>query len=122
MLIAYQLLLGGHMFVYLNGDFNSRSQAELHSAFDRITGAVTIDVSGAWLGACAWGEVVTLARRVGPENVTLANPGPVMRRLLTVSGLDQIVRIVDPGQIAQPRGTEQHVLAVIQRANLNHTN
>jgi hypothetical protein len=110
------------MLVYLNGDFNFHSQAELRSAFDRITGAVTIDVSDAWLGASAWGEVVTLARRIGRQNVTLANPGPVMRRLLTVSGIDQIVRIVDPGQIAQSKGTEQHVLASIQRANLNHTN
>lgn len=88
------------MLVHLNGEFNSRTQAELHSAFDRITGAVTIDVSGAWLGASALGEVVCLARRVGYQNVTLANPGPVMRRLLTVSGLDRIVRIVDPGQRA----------------------
>jgi anti-anti-sigma regulatory factor len=100
MLSIQLLLLGGHMLVHLNGEFNSRRQAELHSTFDRITGAVTIDVSDAWLGASALGEVVCLARRVGYQNVTLANPGPVMRRLLTVSGIDRLVRVLDPGHTA----------------------
>ena len=86
------------MLVHLNGEFNSDSQAELHRAFGKITGAVTFDVSGAWLGASALSEVVCLARRVGFRNVTLANPGPLMRRLLSVSGLDRIVCVVDPGQ------------------------
>ena len=86
------------MLVYLNGQFGPGSQAKLHKAFGKINGPVTFDVSGAWLSSSALAEVVCLARRVDPSKVTLANPGPLLRRLLTVSGLDRVVSVVDPGR------------------------
>lgn len=81
------------MIVRLNGDFDSRTQPALHEGFGWITGPVTIDVASAWLSATALGEIACLAKRIGMQNVTLSNPGPILRRVLTISRLDRIIRV-----------------------------
>jgi anti-anti-sigma regulatory factor len=92
------------MIVRLNGDFGSGTQPALRDAFRWITSPVTIDIANAWLGSVALGEVVYLAKRIGSENVTLANPAPMMRRVLTVSQLDRLLRVTPAGPgCADPR-------------------
>lgn len=101
------------MIVYLRGEFDSCAQPALREAFHWITGPVTFDVSDAWLGAAALGEIVCLAKRIGSDSVTLSNPPPVMRRLFAVSQLDRIIHIA-PGD-APHRPHDVHPRAIWPR-------
>jgi hypothetical protein len=91
------------LFVRLSGDFDSRMQPALHDAFHWIEGPVTIDVGHAWLGAAALAEIVCLSRRLGPQNVTLANASAILRRLIIATRMDRLLRMVlceDPAPAA----------------------
>jgi len=79
--------------VRLNGEFDHRTQAALREGFAWITGPVIIDLSHAWLAAAGLGEVMALAKRIGIENVILADPTPIMRRILAVTQIDRVLSV-----------------------------
>jgi hypothetical protein len=82
------------LFVRLSGDFDSRMQPALHDAFHWIQSPVTIDVGDAWLSSAALAEIVCLSRRVGAQNVTLANASVILRRLIIAMRMDRLLRMV----------------------------
>jgi hypothetical protein len=89
------------MIVRLNGEFGASTQFALREGFDRITGPVTIDLRNASLAAAALGEIMLLANRIGVRNVTLANPAPMTRKILSVTHLDRVLRVTAVGDVSE---------------------
>lgn len=82
------------MVVRLSGTFDYNTQAALREGLEWVNGPVVIDVKDAWLTAAALGEIMLLAKRIGIADITLANPSPIMRRVLTLTHCDQLFRII----------------------------
>ena len=83
------------MIVRLNGQFDAKTQAALREGLDWVAGPVVIDLKNAWLTATALGEIMLLASRIGSQNVALADPTPVMRRILALTHIDRVLRVTD---------------------------
>lgn len=82
------------MIIRMNGEFDSRTQMASREGFNWVTSRCTIDLQNATLSASALGEIMVLANRIGIENVTLANPNPMMRKILSVTQLDRVLRVI----------------------------
>src|SRR5665213_314720 len=89
------------MIVRMNGQFGAATQFALRESFDWITGPVTIDLRNASLAAAALGEIMLLANRIGIRNVTLANPAPITRKILSVTHLDRVLRVTAVGDVSE---------------------
>jgi anti-anti-sigma regulatory factor len=87
------------MIVRMTGEFDSRTQAAIREGFNWITNAVTIDLENAYLAAGALGEILRLANRIGIENVKLANPTPMMRKILATTHLDRVLDVINPDDL-----------------------
>ena len=83
------------MIIRFNGQFDQYAQAALRDGLGMVRTCATIDLSGATLAAAALGEIMALANRIGPENVELINPDPLMRKILKVTQLDRVLAVHD---------------------------
>jgi anti-anti-sigma regulatory factor len=81
----------------MNGQFDTFTQPALREGLNWITSSVTIDLEHAYLTATALGEIMILANRVGAHNVTLANPNPMMQKILSVTQLDRVLSVTSAG-------------------------
>jgi anti-anti-sigma regulatory factor len=88
------------MNVRLNGTFDIYTQAALREGLQWVRGPVKIDLSDAWLTSAGLGELLRLANRIGPANMELTNPTPVMRKILSVTNIDRLLRVTTPTEAA----------------------
>jgi anti-anti-sigma regulatory factor len=82
------------MIVRMTGEFDSRTQMGIREGFSWITSPVTLDLENAYLAAGALGEILHLANRIGIDNVKLANPTPMMRKILATTHLDRVLKVI----------------------------
>jgi hypothetical protein len=66
----------------------------IREGFSWITNPVTLDLENAYLAAGALGEILHLANRIGIDNVKLANPTPMMRKILATTHLDRVLKVI----------------------------
>ena len=81
------------MIIRLKGEFDAHTQDALRSALSWVEGPVKIDITEAHLSAAALGEIVILAHRIGSRKVTILNPSPIMRRILSLTGISSIIGV-----------------------------
>ena len=81
------------MIIRLSGEFGVSEQSAMREAFQWVTGPVTIDLQNATLAANALGEIMSLANRIGPQNVRLVNPTVIMRKILSLTHLDRVLSV-----------------------------
>jgi anti-anti-sigma regulatory factor len=84
---------GAILIVRLTGHFDSSAQPELRNALNWVEGPVIIDLRHAWLSAAALAELVWLAHRLGNLRVTIANPSPLLRRLIVDTKMDRVLHL-----------------------------
>jgi anti-anti-sigma regulatory factor len=102
------------LIVRLTGHFDSWAQPELRNAFNCVESPVIIDLRHASLGAAALAELVWLARRLGDLRVTIANPSPLLRRLIVEMKLDRVLHL-------SPCDEPLHAAPNTYTARLHHT-
>jgi anti-anti-sigma regulatory factor len=91
------------VIVQLTGNFDAYNQPALREGLAWVAGPVTLDLTKAWLASGAWGEILLLAKRIGPANVTLANPSPFMRQVLSLTQIDRVLSVTHRDELFSQR-------------------
>lgn len=84
--------------IALEGEWDLDQKKELNKLFDSLSSEMpaTIDVRAlTYLDSCSLDILCQLLSRFGETPITLVGPNVNIRRLLKITGLEELVRIVD---------------------------
>jgi len=104
---AHVIQVDGHAVLLVRGEIDlatvRRFEAGIDAAFTQAP-RVVIDLGEVeFMGAIGLTVLIRASRRFGDgENgLTLRSPSPAVQRLLDVTGVDRIITVEEPGQVAE---------------------